>query len=122
MQYNYLFLPTVRIRLLEGTTAGNISSGRVEILYNGVWGTVCGDSWSTNDAIVLCRQLGLPYGNAKAVGNAAFGQGSGPIWLDNVACSGNESSLAECPHPGWGNHDCDHGEDAGVVCTDGEQY
>ena len=36
--------------------------------------------------------------------------------MDNVACRGNESNLSACPHNGWENSNCDHDEDAGVVC------
>ena len=51
-----------------------------------------------------------------ATSNARFGEGLGPIWLDDVACRGTEVSLRSCRHNGVGNHNCEHHEDAGVIC------
>ena len=90
-------------------------SGRVEVFYNGSWGTVCDDGWSLQDANIVCNQLG--YGNAKqAVGRAHFGAGSGHIWLDEVQCSPGADSLSDCLHNPIGMTDCTHAEDAGVIC------
>ena len=96
---------------------GSRSVGRVEVYYNGAWGTVCDDYWSINDAHVVCRQLGFRDA-LNAYENARYGQGTGPILLDNVFCLGNESSLFSCIHNGIRNHNCGHSEDASVRCRD----
>ena len=50
---------------------------------------------------------------AIAVGYAGFGQGTGPVLLSNVGCTGTESSLLSCSHR---VAYCSHSRDAGVVC------
>ena len=103
------------VRLVNGSGA---HEGRVEIYHEGRWGTVCDDFWRTDNATVVCRQLGYS-GRGKAHRRAAFGEGEDPIWMDNVRCSGDEARLADCPFRGWGVHNCSHAEDAGVSCGAG---
>ena len=97
---------------MGGSTA---NEGRVEVYHNGEWGTVCDDGWDITDANVVCRQLGYS-GATSAPARAFFGQGSGSIHYDDVACTGSETRLADCSHPGIGIENCAHSEDAGVVC------
>ena len=79
------------VRLVGGS---GTHEGCVQVYQNDVWETVCDDGWDLQDATVVCHELG--HGKAlRAVGNAAFGGGSGPIWYDSVRCSGREAKLAQ---------------------------
>ncbi|XP_072018294.1 scavenger receptor cysteine-rich domain-containing protein DMBT1-like [Amphiura filiformis] len=99
----------------------NAWEGRVEVYYNSQWGTVCDHGWDTNDAVVVCRQLGYPT-TASAIAyegsEHAYGHGNGAILMHDVGCYGLENNLRSC-YPLWntGIH-CQHYEDAGVKCDD----
>ena len=87
--------------------------------YDGEWCTVCDDGWDYDDADVVCRQLGFGSSGTPYY-SAYFGEGSGPILLDNVTCIGSESTLANCGHLGIGiTRSCSHSNDAGVRCSIG---
>ncbi|KAG6921531.1 lysyl oxidase -like protein 3B-like, partial [Chelydra serpentina] len=102
-----------RVRLKGGAKAGE---GRVEVLKNSEWGTVCDDRWNLLTASVVCRELG--FGSAKeALTGARMGQGMGPIHMNEVQCAGSETSLWRCPYKNITAEDCKHAEDAGVRCN-----
>lgn len=86
----------------------------MEVYYNGNWGTVCDDGWNLNNANVVCRQLGFKGAYLETL-KSFFGIGEGPIHFDDVACAGNESLLIDCPRA-EGRSNCNHTEDAGVIC------
>ena len=107
----------VQLRLSGMAATG---SGRLEILFDGVWGTVCDEGWSWEAAHVSCRRLG--YASAEGFAKAAaYGVGSGPVWLSHVSCTGSESRLEECAFFGLNASSlppgCDHTHDVGLSCS-----
>ena len=113
-----LLLPAVPIRL-QGTEVSH--AGRVEVMYQKEWGTVCSDdSWDRRDAAVVCRQL--QYGPPLVVmRGGAFGAGTGRTWMNGVRCQGWETQLSHCSHRGWESTrvggQCSGSTGASVVCT-----
>ena len=89
-------------------------SGRVEILYDGEWGTVCSDEFDKNDAAVVCRQAG--YGPPVRYWIDPSHRRHGRIWLDDLQCNGTEDTLSECHSSNWGDTNCDHTQDIFVEC------
>ncbi len=108
-------LQAVELRL----AGGSYGSGRVEVKFGtSDWGTVCYPGFDDTDAGVVCRQLGLGS-KGSARNYAYYGQGSGPIWMNDLECTGSESSLAECPFGGWKDWSkwgCAHWMDVSVEC------
>ena len=119
--------------------------GRVEFCFGGFWGAVCDNGWDSRDAIVVCRQLGLPligmahccdlklyafvtvvqchihlyfsHSETFAVARAFFGREVGPSFLTSVGCHGTESRLDDCSYRVVGNNYCGHNRGAGVICS-----
>ncbi|XP_050302204.1 uncharacterized protein LOC126740288 [Anthonomus grandis grandis] len=106
-------LPTA-LRLVNGT---NSSNGRLEIRHNGIWGSICDDDFNEDAAKIACRSLGF-NGRTSVRKEAFYGQSTGPIWLDQVSCKGNETTLEKCTHWDWGETNCDHSEDVGIECSE----
>ncbi|XP_030853939.1 cubilin isoform X5 [Strongylocentrotus purpuratus] len=108
------------VRLVDGNVP---QEGRLEVLYQGQWGTVCEDLWERTNAEVVCRMLGYEGADLEYSTTDLWWliKGSGPILMDNVRCQGNESSLDECSHLGLGVHNCDHSKDVGVTCRTGSE-
>nr|XP_014349443.1 PREDICTED: immunoglobulin superfamily member 1-like [Latimeria chalumnae] len=105
---------TDQLRLVNGSGR---CAGRVEVYHNGEWGTVCHDDWNLDDGDVVCRQL--ECGSAISTPESAvFGEGSGVIWLDEVQCTAAAHSLSSCRANSWGDNNCIHEQDAGVVCSE----
>ena len=117
---------------IVGSTGRSGRSGRVEICFNEIWGTICNSQWTSNDAEVVCRELGWSMFGKKAIrqcyeesqhfllisgalpASLNVTAGAGPIHRGQFACSGTESRLSACPS---GPADqCTHSDDAGVVC------
>ncbi|CAH1243347.1 PRSS12 [Branchiostoma lanceolatum] len=105
-----------RVRLSGGAVP---HQGRLEVLRDGVWTTVCGRSWGDPEAQVACRQLGFPGAvdwrwSVEYFPRAPEGVPT-PQYV--LACNGSERSLLNCNRLQVG--DCSHSEDVGLLCEAG---
>ena len=94
----------------------NDAQGRVEVYYEGEWGTVCDEGWDINDGTVVCHQLGYQQALGVTTGASDFGPGSGPIHFQDVTCQGNENNIFMCLLS-RNRTSCLHSQDAGVICA-----
>ncbi|XP_033757248.1 deleted in malignant brain tumors 1 protein-like [Pecten maximus] len=103
------------VRLVDGRYP---LEGRVEVLHNGIWGTVCAEHFTPLDAKMICTSLGvdMSHQNATVYSNGEFGKGSGPSWLSNVQCTGSEKDFLECRNTSWSYHTCTSGNAAAIAC------
>ena len=92
--------------------------GRVEICSGETWGTVCDDGFTRREAGVVCRQLGYNFTGADRFLGGSFAPGTGPIFIDELYCTGDEERLISCRYNPIGVlvHNCEHSDDAGVKC------
>ena len=104
---------TGAIRLGNGT---NDYEGRVEICINNAWGTICNNRFSTSDTRVICRDLGYTFSDSYTLATSEFSPGTGPIFLDELECRGDEERVLECQHF-FGIHSCTHDQDAAMRCV-----
>ena len=106
-----------------GGSGSSEKEGYVEVLSsNGQWGGVCDDEFDINDADVICRMLGHPSAIAALASSSADDlYGTAPsgknFVLYQLECSGNETSIFDCKHPGEWIHNCKANEIAGVQCA-----
>lgn len=94
-------------------------TGRVEVFYDGVWGTICDEGWDLRDTRVVCHQLGYPDA-VRSLNHFHVPMGfarPATIWLSEVACTGEEQNISSCSHAGWGENSCIHFQDVGVQCS-----
>lgn len=88
----------------------------MEFYDKGQWGTVCGESWDMDDAMVVCRQLNCGRAH-KITRLSEFGVGSGQTWIEQIECNGRESTLSQCPQRPYRDRTCNTTAIAGVICT-----
>lgn len=106
----------VALRLVGG---GSPCAGRVEAKLRGRWGAVASDTWNTEEAEVVCQQLGCGSAAGAYTGSRSFGVGDGPINLAVVHCRGHEATIWDCEIAGWGPYSALHDYDTAVICQGG---
>ncbi|XP_060530053.1 lysyl oxidase homolog 3 [Cylas formicarius] len=89
--------------------------GNVEILYNDTWCSIRDDMWSSEDAAVVCQQIGCSASESMATKRNYFGVPKRKIWLESVNCLGTEQNILKCKLGNLERYD-DGSSGAGVIC------
>ncbi|XP_063448443.1 neurotrypsin-like [Mytilus trossulus] len=103
----------IGVRLVNGSA---YNEGRVEILHNNEWGSLCDDTLTTEDGQVICRMLGLDTENVTVLSSAYFGSGTSEVKISGLNCTGLENHIAACNFTGWGHLTCKQNHAVGIIC------
>eukprot|EP00062_Callorhinchus_milii_P025079 gi/632985667/ref/XP_007909811.1/ PREDICTED: deleted in malignant brain tumors 1 protein-like [Callorhinchus milii] len=122
VQLSHVLIGNVLIEIVAGKqwhlrleNGGSRCDGRVEIYHDGTWGRLLDDSWNISNADVICRQLN--FGSAISVYNSSqYGEGTGPVWINNVQCAGTETHIWNCPYSTVASSSRTS-RDVGVLCS-----
>ncbi|XP_077089899.1 scavenger receptor cysteine-rich type 1 protein M130-like [Siphateles boraxobius] len=100
------------VRLVGGSRC----SGRLEILDDQSWVSVCNAAFDQQDAEVVCRELdcGAPV---QVLGEDAFGKGDALMWTQEILGRGNESQIHFCPTSPLEENNCSHEHNIVLLCT-----
>ncbi|XP_042217077.1 lysyl oxidase homolog 2-like isoform X2 [Homarus americanus] len=101
-----------KMRLIDGRAEWE---GNVQVYHEGRWGNICDDEWDEREGQLVCQLLGFP-GLEKVTYSGVYGHVKDRYWMDNLFCVGTEKNITGCRFDGWGVHDCENDEAAGVVC------
>ncbi|NWZ60952.1 WC11 protein, partial [Haliaeetus albicilla] len=92
-------------------------SGRLQVFYNGTWGSICSNSMTLHTVSLACKELGCGDGGSLET-QLPYGRVSGPMWLDYVQCGEKTSSFWQCPSAPWNPRSCeDPQEETYITCN-----
>ncbi|KAK0410181.1 hypothetical protein QR680_004996 [Steinernema hermaphroditum] len=110
------------IRLMDENYNEEVTAGRLEVLIDGQWGTICNRSWTPNLAQMACNQLGLTMDPQFFENWRIFpSQGDLPMVMDNIRCEEREWDITRCRHDGLRHNvaaSCRPTEVVGIRCAE----
>ncbi|CRG95592.1 LCCL domain-containing protein, putative [Plasmodium gallinaceum] len=116
---------TIRIVDVNGSPSNN-GVGRLQIYYNGTFGSVCSEGWAKESEKIVCQELGYTglkgsgfshHLCANISGENLCGHDTEKINAVNIKCKGNEKYLKNCPHETHEDIYCSHDEDIVIGCS-----
>ncbi|XP_060572663.1 scavenger receptor cysteine-rich domain superfamily protein-like, partial [Ruditapes philippinarum] len=98
------------VRIINGTGPND---GRAEIKVDNTWGTICDSNFALRDAEVFCNMLGLKA--MRFFTGALYGEGSGPVYIDQLFCYSDDVVLSDCQYLFL--NECSHSRDVSIACN-----
>ncbi|GMT10248.1 hypothetical protein PFISCL1PPCAC_1545 [Pristionchus fissidentatus] len=110
------------VRLVDDDGNSEVIMGRVEVLVDNEWGSVCNRSWTAFHAQMVCNRLGLVMDPQYFENWRIFpSRGELPMVMDNIRCEENEVDITRCRHDGVRHNiaaGCRATEIVGIRCAE----